>query len=93
MQKPPNHVLQVQWVVEAWKQIDKEIIKKSFNTCGITMSDLDKIHCLGKGQPTEASNQRLLIKGGFYSGVASIQGRLLFKKIWYIVMVNNMNTP
>ena len=53
MQKPPNHVLQVQWVVEAWKQIDKEIIKKSFDTCGITTSDPDKIHCLGKGQPTE----------------------------------------
>ena len=93
MQKPPNHVLQVQWVVEAWKQIDKEIIKKSFNTCGITTRDLDKIHCLGKSQSTEASNQRLLIKGGFYSGVASIQGRLLFKKRWYIVMLNNMNTP
>ena len=42
MQKPPNHVLQVQWVVEAWKQIDKEIIKKSFDTCGITNSQSGK---------------------------------------------------
>ena len=35
------------------EQIDKEIIKKSADTCGITTSDPDKIHCLGKGQPTE----------------------------------------
>ena len=39
MQKPLNHVLQVQWVVEAWKKIDKEIVRKSFDTCGITTSD------------------------------------------------------
>ena len=51
--------MQVQWVVEAWKQIDKEIIKKSFDTCGITTSDPDKIHCLGKGQPTEEARVHL----------------------------------
>ena len=27
--------------------------QESFDMCGITMSDSDKIHCLGKGQPTE----------------------------------------
>ena len=59
MQKPPNHVLQLQWVVKAWKQIENEIITKSFDTCGITMSDPDKIHCLGKGQLTEEA--RLLL--------------------------------
>ena len=53
MQKPTNHLLQVQWVVEAWKQINKEIIKKSFDTFGITTSNLDKLHCLGKGQLIE----------------------------------------
>ena len=29
-------ILQVQWAVEAWKQINREIIKKFFFTCGIT---------------------------------------------------------
>ena len=47
--------MQVQWVVEAWKQIDKDTINKSFDTCGITTSDPGKIHCLGKGQPTEGA--------------------------------------
>eukprot|EP00795_Rhopilema_esculentum_P011114 gene11114-19989_t len=53
IQKPPNHFLQVQWVVEAWKQINKEIIKKSFDMCEIMTSDPEKIHFLGKGQRTE----------------------------------------
>ena len=51
--KPPNHELQVKWVIESWKKIDKDIIMKSFDTCGITSSDPDKIHCLSPGQPTE----------------------------------------
>ena len=46
-------VLQVEWAVEAWKQINKKIIKKSFDTCRIRTSDPDKIHCLGKGQQKE----------------------------------------
>ena len=44
--------MQVQWVVEAWKYIDKEIVKQSFDTCGIATSNRDKAQCLGEGQPT-----------------------------------------
>ena len=51
--KPPKHKLQVKWVVESWKKIEKGIIVKSFDTCGITCSDPGKIHCLSADQPTE----------------------------------------
>ena len=38
---------------QAWKQVGKEIIKKSFDMCGITTSDQDKIHLMGDDQLTE----------------------------------------
>ena len=57
--KRQNHVLQVQWVVGAWKQIKKEVVKKSHEFCRIKKSDPDKIHFMGKGQPTEEA--RLLL--------------------------------
>ena len=45
--------MQIQWVVDAWRKIDSEIIKKLFETCGITTSDVNKIYCLKEGQSTE----------------------------------------
>ena len=59
MLKPPNYVLQTQWIVDAWTKIGSEIIKKSFETCGITTSDVNKIHCLKEGQPTEEARMLL----------------------------------
>ena len=57
--KPPNYVLQIHWIVNAWTKIGSEIIKKSFETCGITTSDLNKFHCLKEGQPTEEARMLL----------------------------------
>ena len=59
--KPPNYVLQIQWIVDAWTKIGSEIIKKSFETCDITTSDVDvnKIHCLKEGEPTEETRMLL----------------------------------
>ena len=57
--KPPNYVLQIQWIVDAWTKIGSEIINKSFETCGITTSDVNKIHCLKEGQPTEEARMLL----------------------------------
>ena len=57
--KPPNYVLQIQWIVDAWTKISSEIIKKSFKTCGIKTSDVNKIHCLKEGQPTEEARMLL----------------------------------
>ena len=51
--KPPNYVLQIQWIVDAWTKIGSEIIKKSFETWSILTSDVNRIHCLKEGQPTE----------------------------------------
>ena len=51
--KSPNYVLQIQCIVDAWTKIGSEIIKKSFETCSFTTSDVNKIHCLKEGQPTE----------------------------------------
>ena len=56
---PPNYVLQIQWIVDAWTKIDSEIIKKSFETCCITASDVNKIHCLKEDQPTEEARMLL----------------------------------
>ena len=55
----PNYVLQIQWIVDAWTKIGSEIIKKSFETCGITTSNVNKIHCLKEGQPTEEARMLL----------------------------------
>ena len=57
--KPPNYVLQIQWIVDAWMKIGSEIIKKSFKTCGITTSDVNKIHYLKEGQPPEEARMLL----------------------------------
>ena len=51
--KRPNYLLQIQWIVDAWTKIGSEIIKKSFETCDITTSDVNKIYCLKEGRPTE----------------------------------------
>ena len=40
-------------------EIGSEIIKKSFETCGITTSDVNKIHCLQEGQSTEEARMLL----------------------------------
>ena len=55
----PNYVLQIQWIVDAWTKIGSAIIKKSFETCGITTSNVNKIHCLKEGQPTEEARMLL----------------------------------
>ena len=57
--KQPNYVLKIQWIVDAWTKIGSEIIKKSFESCGITTSDVNKIHCLKEGQPTEEARMLL----------------------------------
>ena len=57
--KPPNCVLQIQWIVDSWTKIDSKIIKKSFETCCITASDVNKIHCLKEGKPTEEARMLL----------------------------------
>ena len=56
---PPNYVLQIQWIVDAWTKFYFEIINKSLKTCGITTGDVNKVHCLKEGQPTEEARMLL----------------------------------
>ena len=55
----PTMFLQIQWIVDAWTKIGSEIIKKLFETCGITTSKVNKIHCLKEDQPTEEARMLL----------------------------------
>ena len=55
----PNYVLQIHWIVDAWTKIGSEIIKKSFEICGITTSNFNKMHCLKDSQPTEEARMLL----------------------------------
>ena len=71
MVKPPNYALQVQWVVNAWKKIDPEIMEKSFETCGVTTSDVSKIHCLKEGQLTEEAQVLLGASDGNLEFIAN----------------------
>ena len=40
----------VQWILEAWNDLDKDIIVNSFKSCALTLADNDSehelIHCL-----------------------------------------------
>ena len=62
--KPPNYLLQIPWIVDAWTKIGSEMIKKSIETCGITTSEVKKMYCLKKGQPTEEARMLLDESGG-----------------------------
>ena len=84
--KLPNYVLQIQWIVDAWTKIGSGIIKKSFETCGITTSDVNKIHCLKEGQPTEEA--RMLL--GESSGNLEFIARPTLDDDFYEIEVENI---
>ena len=63
-----------------------EIIKKSFETCGITMSDVNKIHCLKEGQPTEEASMLLDESSGNLEFIA----RLTLDNDVYEIEVENI---
>ena len=42
--RAPSKPLMVQWVVRVWEAITKETIVRSFEACGITTSDPDRMH-------------------------------------------------
>lgn len=55
--KAPPRKRVVEWILHAWDQLSKELIKKSFLTCGLTNaidgSEDTEIHCFKPGQPCE----------------------------------------
>ena len=59
---PPRKRI-VEWILEAWSKLSKEMIQKSFLACGLTNavdgSEDDEIHCLKPGQPCEKGRELL----------------------------------
>ena len=61
--KPSSRKRITEWVLDAWSQLSKENIVKSFKCCGLNFAndstEDDFIPCLKKGQPCEAGRQKL----------------------------------
>ena len=61
--KLPSRKRIIEWVLDAWSQLSKENIIKSFKCCGLNLTndgmEDDFILCLKKGQPCEAGRQKL----------------------------------
>ena len=52
--KPNSRHLVVEWILESWSRIEKNLIIKSFKSCGLNLktdgSEDHLIHCFKKGQ-------------------------------------------
>ena len=52
--KPTSRRLIVTWILEAWVQLDKELVIRSFKLCALTLKNdggEDIIYCFKSGQP------------------------------------------
>ena len=53
--RAPFHQEIIKWVLEAWENLDRELIICSFRSCALTVapdrSEGDQTHCLKEGQP------------------------------------------
>ena len=58
---PRNRI--VEWILEWWKSIPTESIKRSFKSCALNInvdgSEDDVIHCFKESQPCEAGREML----------------------------------
>ena len=61
--KLPTRKRIIEWVLDAWSQLSKENIIKSFKCCGLNLAndgmEDNFIHCLKMGQPCETGSQKL----------------------------------
>jgi hypothetical protein len=52
---PPSMEIYLQWIVNAWQSLSKDLIIKSFKNCALTIaldgSEDDQIHCFKPGGP------------------------------------------
>ena len=58
--RAPSPFQMVTWVKDAWQRLAPEVIIRSFEACGITTSDPDKIHCTKEGGIAEGAREALL---------------------------------
>ena len=61
--RAPSRLDMVNWVIEAWKQLSVEVIVRSFESCGITSDDPDRIRCTKLGETVESAREALLTAG------------------------------
>ena len=52
--KAPSHFQQIQWVVQVWSKVPKDVIIKSFDVCGITQDDPAKLSCYLEAESDDA---------------------------------------
>ena len=56
--KPPPRSTIVNWILDSWKELPAELIRKSFKTCALTSatdgSEDKEIHCFKEHQPCQA---------------------------------------
>ena len=56
--KPPPRSTIVNWILESWKELSPDLIRKSFKACALTSAtdgtEDKEIHCFKEGQPCEA---------------------------------------
>ena len=57
LKAPPRRQI-VEWIIQSWSDLPKELIVKSFKCCGLNLpndgSQDEMIHCFKKGKPCEA---------------------------------------
>ena len=67
MKAPPRRKI-VAWILDAWRQLEKEVIIKSFRCRGLCISadgsEDDEIHCFKINQPCEKGKERLKLLMG-----------------------------
>ena len=61
--KPPSLPVIVYWIMEAWNEITSDVIKKSFKTCTLNLSQDESedhlIHYFKNGQPYKSVKETL----------------------------------
>ena len=57
--RAPSRLNMVKWVKESWARLSPELIRKSFEACGITTHDADLIHCTKTGGVAEAARMSI----------------------------------
>ena len=61
--KPPPRKKSVQWILESWAALSKEVIVESFKSCALNLandrSEDERIHCFKPKESCHAGRQQL----------------------------------
>ena len=62
--KTPSYFQQIQWVVQAWSKVPKDVVIKSFDVCGITQDDPAKLSCHLEAEGDDAEREKEIYLDG-----------------------------